>query len=424
MRLINFRLIDGTGRFCEQAALNVNDQGRIDQIWTGENAKISARNALDLDGQTLLPGLFDCHVHLMSDAGPDPFAAYQSKSGFYMTILGAMNAGKMLRRGITTIRDVGAMDFADAAIKLAINEGVIPGPRMLSSGKLLTMTGGHGWFIGQEIDGPDEARKYARLNLKMGADNIKMMASGGVMTPNVNPRSPSLTIEELKAGFEEAIKAGKLTSSHAQATEGIKNAIRAGVHTIEHGVWLDEEACQMMKDRGVYLDATLTAPYFILAHIQDGTMASYVVEKAKVVSRDHVESFKMAKTMGVKIICGTDAGTPFNIHGEMVTELEQMQKVGLTPMEAIVAATKTSAEAMRLDGITGTIEVGKLADMIVVNGDPLHDLSVLRRPTYVFKEGWSVPLDTEAFMSVPTKVTPAQITTALNQFVASGCACY
>jgi imidazolonepropionase-like amidohydrolase len=423
MKLVNFRLIDGTGRLYEHAALTINDQGRIEQLWTGHEAKMSARDALDLNGQTVLPGLFDCHVHLMSDAGPDPFAAYQTKSVFYMTILGVVNAWKMLRRGITTIRDVGAMDFADAAIKQAINEGVIPGPRMLSSGKLLTMTGGHGWFIGQEIDGPDEARKYARLNLKMGADNIKMMASGGVLTPNVNPRSPSLTVEELAAGFEEAIKAGKLTASHAQSTQGIKNAIQAGVRTIEHGVWLDEEACQMMVDRGVYLDATLAAPYFILKHAEDGKMAPYVVEKIKSMYRDHIESFKMAKRMGVKIICGTDAGTPFNVPGETVTELEQMQQAGLTPMEAIIAATKTSAEALRLDEVTGTIEIGKMADMIVVDGDPLSNLDVLRRPTYVFKEGRSVQLNIEEPLGVPAKVTPAQVAMTITRFATGGCMC-
>jgi imidazolonepropionase-like amidohydrolase len=423
MKLVNFRLIDGTGRFYEHAALTINDQGRIEQLWTGNEAKMSAKDALDLKGQTVLPGLIDCHVHLMSDAGPDPFAAYQTKSAFYMTILAVVNAGRMLRRGITTIRDVGAMDFADAAIKQAINDGVIPGPRMLSSGKLLTMTGGHGWFIGQEIDGPDEARKYARLNLKMGADNIKMMASGGVLTPNVNPRSPSLTVEELAAGFEEAIKAGKLTASHAQSTQGIKNAIRAGVRTIEHGVWLDEEACQMMVDRGVYLDATLAAPYFILKHAEDGKMAPYVVEKIKNMYQDHLESFKMAKRMGVKIICGTDAGTPFNVPGETVTELEQMQQAGLTPMEAIIAATKTSAEALRLDEVTGTIEVGKMADMIVVDGDPLSNLDVLRRPTYVFKEGRSVQLNMEEPLGAPAKITPAQVAMTLTRFAAGGCAC-
>jgi imidazolonepropionase-like amidohydrolase len=205
MRLLNFRLLDGTGRDDACASLTIGEDGRIANVTRGAGPPAEP-GALDLSGHTVLPGLFDCHVHLVADASTNPFDTSRDPTSAHFGILGAVNAGRLLRRGITTARDLGAHHFTDVAIKRAIESGLIPGPRLLTSGKILTMTGGHGWLFGQEVDGVDEVRKYARLNLKMGADNIKMVASGGVLTPGVNPCAASLSEEELAAGFAEAAK--------------------------------------------------------------------------------------------------------------------------------------------------------------------------------------------------------------------------
>jgi imidazolonepropionase-like amidohydrolase len=261
---------------------------------------------------------------------------------------------------------------------------------MLSSGKMLTMTGGHGCLVGQEIDGPIEARKFARLNLKMGADNIKMVASGGIMTPNVDPAAPSLTIDEMAAGFEEAKKAGKLTACHAHSLQGVKNAIRAGVRTVEHGVWLDEEACDLMLEHGCYLCPTLSVVHNLVSHSDDPEMLPHVRQKVQRVADALSESFSLAVNKGVPIICGTDAGMPFTAHGETATELRLMVQAGITPEEAIMIATSRSAEALNLADQTGAVAVGRFADLMVVPEDPTADIEVLSRPTYVFKKGQQV----------------------------------
>jgi len=420
MRLLNFRLLDGTGRDDARASLTIGDDGRIANVTRGAGPPAEPGD-LDLSGHTVLPGLFDCHVHLVADASTNPFDTSRGPASAHFGILGAVNARRLLRRGITTARDLGAHHFTDLAIKRAIESGLIPGPRLLTSGKILTMTGGHGWLFGQEVDGVDEVRKYARLNLKMGADNIKMVASGGVLTPGVNPRAASLSEEELAAGFAEAAKAGKLSAAHAQSNAGIKNAIRAGVRTIEHGFWLDEEACQMMIDRDVYLSPTLAAMRCMLERTAE--LPAFIVDKVSRFADDHFASFALAQRLGVKIVCGTDAGTPFNYHGEVVVELLQMTELGMSPMDALVAATQRSAEALRLDGVTGTVAAGKAADLLVVKGDPLQNLRILREPAFVFKEGWQVSPE-KLDLEVPKqKLLASDLWAAAEKFLAQGCAC-
>lgn len=390
MQLVNCRLLNGVGGAFDFASIEIDDEGRIARIDTTRANATLRRDALDLEGQFVLPGLIDCHVHLTADASADPVAARVNSAEGYLAILASRNAEQTLRRGVTTIRDTGAPHFVDASVKRAINDGLVAGPRMLSSGKMLTMTGGHGCLVGQEIDGPIEAKKLARLNIKMGADNIKMVASGGIMTPNVDPAAPSLTIEEMAAGFEEAHKAGKLTACHAHSLQGVKNAIKAGVRTVEHGVWLDEEACDLMLEHGCYLCPTLSVVHNLVSHSRDPKMLPHVRQKVQRVADALSESFSLAVEKGVPIICGTDAGMPFTLHGETAGELQLMVQAGVTPEEAIVIATSRSAEALNLASQTGAVEVGRFADLMVVAGDPTADIEELSRPTYVFKKGQQV----------------------------------
>jgi imidazolonepropionase-like amidohydrolase len=250
---------------------------------------------------------------------------------------------------------------------------------VLAAGFGVTMTGGHGHgWIGREADGPDEVRKAVREQLRAGAGAIKLFASGGVMTRGVNPRSPSFSEEELRAGVEEAHKAFRVVGAHAQATEGIKNAVRAGVDSIEHAVWLDDEAIELMLAHGTYLVATLTAPHHIINGGIGGGVPAWVLDKrADEILRDHIASFKRACAAGVKLAMGTDQGTPLNRPGENAQEIVHLQAQGLSPGAAIMAATGWAADLLRVADDRGRIAEGLAADLLLLRGDPLRDPAIL-----------------------------------------------
>ncbi len=383
MLLRNAHLIDGSGAVHQATDILIREK-EIAAIGPGLT---DDGTVWDLAGATVIPGLINCHVHMLMDAGVDPLAHALSDPPAYQVLQAARRAEAMLRAGITTARDLGGVAHADLVLRRAIAEGLIAGPRLLVSGTWICMTGGHGWTIGEEADGPEEVRKAARRQIKAGADVVKVMATGGVLTPGGEPGAPQLTEEEIRAAVEEAHKAGRITAAHAQGTGGIWNAVRAGIDSIEHGFFLTESLCEEMARRGTFLVPTLAAPYQILEHGTEAGIADYAVEKTHRAIEAHRESVRLARDMGVPIACGNDAGTPFNRHDDLVTELRLLVEVGFSPSEALQTATIAAARLLHLEDRIGTVEVGKVADLVVLEDNPLKEIAAVGRVQAVLQAG-------------------------------------
>lgn len=349
-----------------------------------ENAHV-----IDLLGATLMPGLINAHCHIMMDAGPDPTTLLARSTVAQAVLRAVKTCERMVRAGITTARDLGGFEWAEIDLRNAIAAGDVAGPRLMCAGKVITMTGGHGWNIGLESDGAEEVRKSARTNLKKGADCLKFMATGGVLTAGVEPGAAQLGEEEMRAGVEEAHKVGKRTASHAQGTTGIKAALRAGIDTIEHGIFLDDESIEMMVKAGNVFVPTLAAPYRIVEAGEARGIPAYALRKSLSVMDAHRRSFEWAAKAGVTIAAGNDGGTPFNPSEDLVTEVRLMVEYGLSPLGALRAATFGSARALGLSEDVGTIQKGMWADMLVLEGDadPLADITAVGRVDKVIQRG-------------------------------------
>ena len=296
------------------------------------------------------------------------------------------NACKSIKAGVTTVRDLGSSNAIAADVRDAIEQGRISGPRMRAAGAVLCMTGGHGWPIGRAVDSPWDARKAVREQMWAGADCIKLIATGGVMTKGAVPGNAQLTPEELAAAIDEAHRHGLRVAAHAIGTQGIKNALRAGIDSIEHGHMLDDEAIALFKERAVYLVPTLSAPTCILAHIEDGHQPEYVVEKARTVNEAMLTNIRHAYESGVRIAGGSDAGTPYNYHENYAQEVELMWALlGMTPQQALHAATNVAAELVGRN--RGILALGEPADMLLLRRDAGEDVRALREPQLVFKNG-------------------------------------
>jgi len=399
----NGTLIDGTGSEpLPGAAVLVRDR-RIDAVGRAGSFATpgDVDEVIDAAGGAILPGFIDTHVHLVLEgfdlarqmATPFSLRFYQSVDRMRRT----------LDAGITSVRDAGG---ADAGLKQAVDSGVVPGPRVQISIAVLTITGGHVDFwmrSGDEFhllppypgfpdgrcDGVDGVRRKVREVLRAGADVIKICATGGVMSPTDHPAFTQFSPEELDVIVREAAyRRGTKVMAHAQGSEGIKNAVRAGVHSIEHGIYLDDEAIDLMLEHGTFLVPTLLAPMAVLEAGKDGGMPEHAVRKAQEVMEAHGDSIGRAHEAGVKIAMGTDAGVM--AHGTNLRELGLMVGVGMTPMEAIVATTKTAAECLGWQDRVGTLEAGKLADLVIASTDPLRDIRSLENPdniTLVMKDG-------------------------------------
>lgn len=371
-------LIDGRGGARERMTVLIQGN-RIAAVGPDREISVPRDAAVpDVRGMTVLPGLIDCHVHLCLGAEADVVSAIQNDPPALTTLKASRFARLTLQAGFTTVRDVGCRDHSIFALKQAIADGLLPGPRISAAGLAICMTGGHARFIGREADGPVEVVRAVREQLEAGAEVIKFIASGGVLTPGTSPECAQMTPEELAAGMAEARRAGRRVAAHAHGAEGMKNAIKAGTHSIEHATLMDEEAAGLMREYGVFMVPTLSALATTAACGLACGIPESALTKAKSMQARHEASFKKAARAGIAIALGTDAGTPFNYHGQNAQELERMVALGMTPMDAIVAGTSAAAALLGLAQTLGTIEPNQDADLLVVDGNPLKRVTVLR----------------------------------------------
>lgn len=357
--------------------------------WAGPHTRAprEARAAHERDGagKTLTPGLIDCHVHLTFDGTADFAAEARELTEARAAYKAVRNASRQLERGVTTVRDLGAPSFVVCELARAIEEGLVPGPRVLAVGQPLTITGGHGsGLFAKEVDGPDAVRAGVREQIRGGAKAIKVMATGGVLTPGIGVDFAAFTPEELESAIDEAHKWGRALAAHAVGATGITNAVLAGVDSIEHGSQITPEAARMMKGNGTFHVPTISAIRGILDHADE--VPAYAVEKAEQIAAQARDSYRRAARAGVPHACGTDAGTPFNPHGNGPLEIVRMVEWGLTPLKAMQATTSNAAELLRLPEV-GTVEAGKAADLVLYDANPVEQIDAVLKPVLVMKAG-------------------------------------
>jgi imidazolonepropionase-like amidohydrolase len=396
------RLIDGTGVPVIRNGVVVVKGNRISAAGASDRVAIPAgARVIDLGDATILPGLIDSHTHLvgrtLGDPGADDAAVRDIAS--YAAIVAVPNAERTLLAGFTTVRNLGAPNFDDIALRHAIEDGRIPGPRMQTAGHAIGITGGHcdengyrpGLLEGSPIsgiaNGTDEVRSAVRYQAKYGADVIKTCATGGVLSEGDQVGTTQYTLEELQAMVAEATKLdGRKVAAHAHGTEGIKIAVRAGVSSIEHGSFLDAEGARMMAERGTYLVPTLVAGEAVERLANQGVLTGLRAEKARAAAAAMRNAIKLARANHVRIAFGTDAGViPHGTNAHEFTLLVEWG--GLSPMEAILTATKNASQLLGWDEKIGTLEAGKLADVIAVPGDPLADIHRMDSTVFVMKDG-------------------------------------
>ena len=385
------RVFDGTMAPIAEADVAIEDE-RIVEVGPG----LDGDDRVDCTGATVLPGLFDCHTHVLF-ATLDWVEELVTPFSFQYYVA-EQNLAATLAAGVTSIRDAGG---ADAGIKKAVTDGVIPGPRMQISVAPLSQTGGHfdGWLPSGTnldvvwpgmpsgiVDGPDAVRRKVREVIRAGADVIKVATSGGVLSPNDQPRHPHFRLDELQEMVAEAAAAERWVMAHAQGAEGIRNAVEAGIRSIEHGIFLDEQGIAMMLERGTWLVPTLVAPLGVIEAAEAGaSIPAASVLKARDLVDTHRAAVGRAIDAGVKVALGTDSGV--SPHGQNLRELAEMVECGLEPQQALVAASSSAAELLGVSDELGTLEPGKRADVVVIEGDALEVATIRDRIRHVWKDG-------------------------------------
>lgn len=396
------QIIDGTGAEPIKNGVVVITDDKIVAVGASGNVKIpSGARVINLGDATILPGFIDAHTHIVGRVLGDPEgdAAAVKDYDSFGAIIGVGNAERTLMNGFTTIRNVGAPDFQDLALRKAINDGWISGPRILTAAHSLGITGGHcdengfkpGLFDGDYktgiANGADEVRAAVRYQVKYGADLIKICATGGVLSEGDAVGATQYTYEEMKAIVDEATKLDRKVAAHAHGTEGIKIAVRAGVASIEHGSFLDEEGARMMAEKGTFLVPTLMAGETVERLAKSGVLKGLRAEKALAAAAAMRKGVRFAVANNVKIALGTDAGViPHGTNGHEFTLMVEWG--GMRPMDSIIAGTLNAARLLGVDKTVGSLTIGKYADIVAVSGDPLKDIRRMERAVFVMKNGF------------------------------------
>ncbi|MGH7661700.1 MAG: amidohydrolase family protein [Vulcanimicrobiaceae bacterium] len=377
-----------TGKFYDGTL----DQPRSNVIVTIEDERIASVAPADgakpdREAAAIVPGLINAHAHLEFNGEPNVLSVVVLLTSEQKLMACVENARKTLRAGVTAVRDLGSSGRNNIEARNAIQKRQIEGPTIVAAGQPIVMTGGHGWWAGaREADGPWDVRQAVREQLKAGADCIKMMATGGVLTPGAVPGNDQLTEEEMRAGVTEAHTHGMRVTTHAIGTNGIKNAIRAGVDSIEHGMLIDDEGIALMKERGTMLVPTLNACMGIVENGEGAGIPKFMVDKARAIVERMGENFRRARKAGVRFAGGSDAGTPFNYHDGYWREIELMVEIlEMTPQEALHAATQVSGELLRVP--EGHLTPGAFADLLLLDGDLERTMTPLKKPVAVVKRG-------------------------------------
>ncbi|MFL5879353.1 MAG: amidohydrolase family protein [Actinomycetota bacterium] len=381
------RLLDGTGTPAVTDAALLVEGGRIAYAGPAAGLPEGAGRlpSLEFPGATLLPGLVDAHVHLVASGDPD-LAAGLPKTEAERTLAAVVNARRNLDRGVTLVRDLGAPRAEAVLVGRAVEESALAGPRVVAAGPAVTMTGGHIPYLGRVTDGVDAMRAAVRANLALGARCVKVVATGGVLTPGVDPRKPAYTQAELDALVDEAHRLGLTVAAHAIGEGGVAAALRAGVDSIEHGMFLDEAAIELLLATGARLSATFSAPYGILS---GPSVPGWIKDRARPAAEAQARSFQAAVQAGVPVVAGTDAGTPDNHHGEVAREVGFMVEAGLDVLRGVRAATAEGADLLGVDD-RGVLQRGAAADVLVAGGDVAADVAALQRVVAVFQDGRQV----------------------------------
>lgn len=350
---------------------------------------------IDLTGCTLMPGLIDCHVHLIFDAGDDPVASLAQETDEHALLRMSVEAQAMLQAGITTARDLGDRNFLSLPLRDAIAEGLVPGPRLVCAGPPVTTTAGHCWYLGGEVDGEVAIRKGVRERVKRGVDCIKVMATGGGMTPGSNMLRAQFTVDELRALVDEAHRLEKHVAAHCHGTEGIRRAVEAGVDTLEHcsfqgpgGVDFDERVAEQIAAKGIWVSPTITIGFLRLQAMAAAGQTDARLERFRVNMETRWSRLQRMRELGCRFIGSTDDGIAHAPHDAFAPAMALwVQQGGFPAAEVIRASTSIAAGVIGIGSETGSVVAGKQADIIAVSGNPLQDIDALTRPVLVMKGG-------------------------------------